>query len=91
MSQIKKEFPSPVDGFKCKDCMFFKPENNGRGICRRYPPQVDPGNEHTSISMLRPEMQEDDMCGEFRSNYIIKDIVNFLNDVLGDIEDDTSN
>lgn len=65
---------------KCKNCKYWKFGNgknmngNGDGLCRRYPPALDPnydkydaeGATESSTWCQHPITSEDDWCGEFQ-------------------------
>ncbi len=59
---------------KCKNCMFYKKTIYSKGECFRYPPQLVLDPETGSANPARPMMEEDDFCGEFKSEKLIQEI-----------------
>lgn len=53
---------------KCLNCKFYRKQNEEGGNCLRYPPQifvVDVPRDHDRVGFRFPEINFDDVCGEW--------------------------
>jgi hypothetical protein len=48
----------------CKDCRFYKAENDDAGFCRRYPPKLNAATNLYQFAVTSPGA----WCGEFVRN-----------------------